>query len=1857
VLLSVRVSHALRGVAPGDITKRTGFRVYSSTWEVGSEGFVFIDDDVEDENPPLVFSGEIEPGGFVRVLADPVELYAKDTPWFVSLAADEEGVGRSSWWPGLKVHPTGQEDSPLVIENEEDISCGGVGTECAHSILPGQTVRGNWFEPGDQDLFGFIAGAGTILRIRLDRADPDASPQHPDAPIPEVFIAQPDGLVSAYSGPLGLSDTGTSIEVTLTLDGRHHIVARTLKGSGDYLLTVEKVEEGGSGEPVFGWTDDLLHFTTEVQATARMRVPVLDGFGNPLSGVPVVWHPGSACGLNDFCPSGPSVEQMSAYFGEASIEHVPAPGEPSLWTPRFISDPELKKSAQRKVVSKRIFDGRRNEAVFGRIEVYSNAAVSVDLPNAEKARAISKRTQVHATQTAKKSLSKNDELCSQSVTCAEYSKPVFRTVQLQLDEGETLVDLELRILDGEVPTESLDGHEVMTDVYLTVEADAVIQNAQGETERLPISQPVGMAVVGNRGGVIEAGGAVCESLPVTPGPFTFRTGSDAGTHYVYDEPDGSPCCWVPTEYILASAIANVEVDNGQGGTVPLSTNSVVAVESIPRPADPCEVRYYPTDQPVVNTNRYHASQESGDFVSLGYAYLTDACDNIVHGVGMDDSEDHNQPGDEFRVVSPPEPPPGGDGVWAIADSTPDQWRFLLALRGRTTGSSTQIPDGTYTVDFEVESQSQCSEGDSITGSLTVQALEIVPRLTFHWDWDFDGDVSMRGPDPRYSAIGPGSTVRDASDRIAVWRVPAYDDPDPSPYFEGPFTGVPVKIYVARNRTVPFDSEGNVRETYLEPVEGVVLCTGVVEEMANGDGNVEVWQGPVQSTCDQTWTTVAEGFASSDPQLTGHPPDTWVPMGLGVGIVKAPEQPGDYVLVVEPQDEAFRRGDSWRIDSTWLEDNFMEIEVGGGVYLDEEYERFGATIDVPESRQIYVQARLESWEPMLTLDVEYTDPNDASTDTLRVTVNRMGEGDDGGSTFLSEPIELVPDGQQKLAKSGPSVAVKVNGTLASKYLGRLVAFATIDNGGPVDLDIDGDNDNGVNLPDRSPREEDLETGGGYGKFVFVNHNDDDGDGIPDYADVDNPDEGNLVPIVLEIDIPDVLWTDVVVTFEFEGLDEFFDTSYVDIKDPRDQTTLTGFRDFRPSRRTGDDLSGWNYPPMRLWSIGDPSQYRHPENLVIPGAAYSAADLGFGSGEEPGKIVLFVEGINQFGGSASEPQPASIRVSVASASETHTDTVRLTMIEADLGVNNSNPDPFVFNPDEPSFLRPGVPDADYTVDPYDEIVEDQRDGFVFWKRARQFRYRPTDMFPIVFEIPPTVKDSGYRFSLRLDDDDANLIVLENPSSDFDWIQFLSDSKMFEMIKKDLNTQPKPLSEWRLPEERVGRRSSSLLMPVYSGGLTHESKLTIQLVATDRKQNETVVDSFRLTLKPLIWLGEAWNGLFWMGSARGDPGGSFSYVADTVAAAPVVQSISTYPEFEWSSGPAPDQEKDNYLVFVHGFNINPDQAFEDAAELYKRLWWSGYRGNFIGLSWHGDEWDPLNNACDAFLPAWMDRICTAMFFPNMENALQTSPQLKRFLKEKICGEWGGEPENVYLMAHSLGNLVALDALRLHAVESNEILIQHMVSIEAAVWEETFWNQGPVTYTAELAFSEDELMRGSWAFWFNQEAHPVSESFARMFNSYASQDAALIAMKINDVFPVTGPQCVYPLPGPTLGPCPRGERRLGRGSGANFRVPVADDFHVGDEENRPDLWYEIPALLNLENPNGHLLPWNEVSSPLGMVEMPTSAGVNTSSIVAEDLGWPDTEHSFFLRQDFAKTWEWFEFLTTSLESQPNRIVPTGEE
>ena len=43
---------------------------------------------------------------------------------------------------------------------------------------------------------------------------------------------------------------------------------------------------------------------------------------------------------------------------------------------------------------------------------------------------------------------------------------------------------------------------------------------------------------------------------------------------------------------------------------------------------------------------------------------------------------------------------------------------------------------------------------------------------------------------------------------------------------------------------------------------------------------------------------------------------------------------------------------------------------------------------------------------------------------------------------------------------------------------------------------------------------------------------------------------------------------------------------------------------------------------------------------------------------------------------------------------------------------------------------------------------------------------------------------------------------------------------------------------------------------------------------------------------------------------------------------------------------------VVFVHGYDVNGDQAQGWHSEVFKRMYWSGNRAKFYGVSWSGDR-----------------------------------------------------------------------------------------------------------------------------------------------------------------------------------------------------------------------------------------------------------------------------------------------------------------
>ncbi len=105
-------------------------------------------------------------------------------------------------------------------------------------------------------------------------------------------------------------------------------------------------------------------------------------------------------------------------------------------------------------------------------------------------------------------------------------------------------------------------------------------------------------------------------------------------------------------------------------------------------------------------------------------------------------------------------------------------------------------------------------------------------------------------------------------------------------------------------------------------------------------------------------------------------------------------------------------------------------------------------------------------------------------------------------------------------------------------------------------------------------------------------------------------------------------------------------------------------------------------------------------------------------------------------------------------------------------------------------------------------------------------------------------------------------------------------------------------------------------------------------------------------------------------------------------------------------PDTEanKTNFM-FVHGYNVNSQDARGWHAEMFKRLYWSGSKSKFWGITWYGsDTKTPLGVTPD--------------YHVNVIHAFDSAPFLKNFIMFNISGE-------TIIAAHSLGNMVVSSML----------------------------------------------------------------------------------------------------------------------------------------------------------------------------------------------------------------------------------------
>jgi hypothetical protein len=327
------------------------------------------------------------------------------------------------------------------------------------------------------------------------------------------------------------------------------------------------------------------------------------------------------------------------------------------------------------------------------------------------------------------------------------------------------------------------------------------------------------------------------------------------------------------------------------------------------------------------------------------------------------------------------------------------------------------------------------------------------------------------------------------------------------------------------------------------------------------------------------------------------------------------------------------------------------------------------------------------------------------------------------------------------------------------------------------------------------------------------------------------------------------------------------------------------------------------------------------------------------------------------------------------------------------------------------------------------------------------------------------------------------------------------------------------------------------------------------------------------------------------------------------------------------------------VHGYNVDFDGARNTFNEMYRRLFWLGYRGNFVGLTWHGNE--------GTFL----------QFDTTMQNAFQTSPSFWRFLRDDVRSRWAVPVANINLIVHSLGNLVVFDALRLQRRDGGGPLVNNVASLESATWPECYLNETAVAAAGGLTFGPDaitypvnELKRHSWAFWFGQTGHEVPGALAgRIYHSFLDTDIVLVAMQYNDWLQ-------------------RGRRQLrwwhyNRGSvpgvGLGFRSPAG----------HPNFYNDIPTLMlptRRHYRTGLLYlfsryPQDSLNEAVGAQQSPM-ATVNYQATAGDWLGpagpFDFGSHSRYYEQSFPSIYSWYdEFLGDNGGNNRTPAIPIGRE
>lgn len=360
-------------------------------------------------------------------------------------------------------------------------------------------------------------------------------------------------------------------------------------------------------------------------------------------------------------------------------------------------------------------------------------------------------------------------------------------------------------------------------------------------------------------------------------------------------------------------------------------------------------------------------------------------------------------------------------------------------------------------------------------------------------------------------------------------------------------------------------------------------------------------------------------------------------------------------------------------------------------------------------------------------------------------------------------------------------------------------------------------------------------------------------------------------------------------------------------------------------------------------------------------------------------------------------------------------------------------------------------------------------------------------------------------------------------------------------------------------------------------HTSDGDIELILVDSSDEQVaVLDIAKIDIRQT-------SSFFQTRSVRGSKT-TATYDTERLADSGLVRSVSReqYPGVATLKfGEFHNTDSNKVLVFLHGFNVGEDSANVTFQDVFKKLYRLGYRDNFVGFTWHGDQGGST---------------AASLFDANVENAFESSRGLLTYIDVMNADH------EVSIMAHSLGNLVVVDALRrLALIYPNASQIERLIHIEPAVWESVYFPR-----PADLDEREVQ-QRASWRHWC---ADVQSIVRSEIVNSFNVDDVALDAMIINDdLNPIGGNRHRYT-------------------SVSSFSS--YDDWALSMPFRDPNrLAYNIPRDSDSTNFQNTL--------PMGQIPM-IMFGI--TDIDAGSYGWDFLSHSDFKDKPLQEIWRWYEII-----------------